>query len=108
MVYYGILLALFEWQINLQSKNFKHLNVRRPVIVFYTRKVLIIGCYQHCKVYVYSYVDTQTGVMRIEKYKSSEAATVEQVLLLGGETGRLPLVCAAIKVCSFNLFPSNE
>lgn len=46
----------------------------------------------------YSYVDTQTGVMRIEKYKSSEAATVEQVLLLGGETGRLPLVCAAIKV----------
>lgn len=43
-------------------------------------------------------MDTQTGVMRIEKYKSSEAATVEQVMLLGGETGRLPFVCAAIKV----------
>lgn len=36
----GILLALFEWQINLQSKNFKHLNARRPVIISYTQKVL--------------------------------------------------------------------
>ena len=57
-----------------------------------------------------SYVEVSSGVGRVQQYKSLEPAYVDQVVLLGGETGIEPLqriyiklrieVCVRVCVCA--------
>ena len=45
-----------------------------------------------------SYVEVSSGVGRVQQYKSLEPAYVDQVVLLGGETGTEPLQRVYIKL----------
>lgn len=45
-----------------------------------------------------SYIEVSSGVGRVQQYKSLEPAFVDQVVLLGGDTGAEPLQRVYIKL----------
>ena len=55
-----------------------------------------------------SYIEVSSGVGRVQQYKSLEPAYVDQVVLLGGETGTEPLqrvyIKLRIEVCACAVF----